>query len=770
MRKPFSVLHGMTLMMAVAVILAAGLASCARGEEPAPDGAQLPPNLAFVAPADGTEITTPTIDLQLQASGQGPIARIELTVNGKPCPPSVAQAMTFDKPEKLQVDVKLPFRLPLDDTRFLLRAVAVDAEGTRSAPAEVTLYLPGARVAVERLFVLCVGISHYKAPEIPALRFAESDAGAFAALFTEHRIQPPCAKGYTVQVITGAGATAANITAALNIIKTSAGPNNMVIIYLATHRIRDAGGNLYLATYDVNMADPRQTGVDWRALTAVINGLATPQVLMLADIGRSAVNPTARTLDAQLRAFYATQPDETPVAQGDWGHGAFAQAVIEGLTGKADAGEANGIITISELNDYVTKRVAVLSNGRQHPQWPGFSARLKDTPLTWLALPRLETMTADDLTKLLQGGETIVTRRDNAGRTLLHWAVAANRADLVDLLLERGADVNAADAAGETPMHIAAASGRLEVAGKLLAKGANLNARDKENRTPFELARLYEQAAMMDFFLPATVLDSRDEHGDTPLHLAVLYARPNVVRQLLAKGADLEAIDNDGNTPLHLAAAQGLVEIAGLLLDKDANYRAANAVGATPLHLAAAQGQAKMVSLLLEHGADINAKDKDGRSPLFTTLESGDLAMIDLLVARGARPDFGDKDGVTALHLAVIGGKLAVARQLLRRGADASVRDNNLYTPLHWAATQESPEMLKLLLQYKPSPNPHDKDGYTPLHTAAWYNRVDNITCLLAAGALLNDKSKDGSTPLAMALKHNAKEAAELLKAKGGFE
>jgi cytohesin len=738
--------------------------------QPAADGTPLPPNLAFISPAGDMEITDRLIDLQIQAAGLHPIARIELTVNGKPCLPQMAKAMTFDKPDKLQLAVNLPYRLPLDETRFHLRAVAYDTEGMRSAPAEVTLYLPGAGEAAERLFVLCVGIYQFKTLGITGQRFAARDAEAIAKLYTERRIQPPCSKDVTVRLLTDADATAANITAALNEIKANAGPKDMVIIYLATHRFRDAGGNLHLAAYDLNPADLRQTGVNWRTLTGLIDSLATPQVLVLADIGRSAENPTARTLDAQLRAFYSVKPDELPVSQGDWGHGAFALAVMEGLGGKADAGEANGAITFSELNDYVTKRVEMLSEGSQHPQWPNFNAKLKDAPLTMTSLPSLDAMTAAELTELLQAGEAEVKRRDNTGRTLLHRATAVNRAELVEMLLARGAEVNAADATGITPLHIAAASGMPEVAGKLLARGADLTARDRQGHSPFDTARIYEQAVMMDFFLPAAMPDSRDEQGNTPLHLAVFYARPKVVQQMLARGVNLETANNDGHTPLHLAAANGQVEIAGLLLDKGASHRAANAAGATPLHLAVARNQAKMASFLLDRRVDANAKDKNGRTPLFLTVESENLAMIDLLAARGARLDLGDKDGLTALHLAITGGKLTVARQLLLRKADANVRDNSQYAPLHWAATQESPEMLKLLLEFKPSLNPHDKDGFTPLHAAAWYNRTENITRLLAAGALLNDKSRDGFTPLAIAKKNNANEAAELLKQKGGFE
>lgn len=738
--------------------------------EPALDGTTLPPNIAITAPNDDAEIEKRTIDLRVQAAGMRPVARIELIVNGKPCLEDAAQSLIFATPDKLQQATRVSLRLPLNETRFCVRAVAVDIDGLRSVPAEVALYLPGAREAVARLYVLCVGVGRFKAPEIPALRFAEKDADAFAKLFTERKIQPPCAQGFTVKTLIGEAATASAVTAALNEIRANAGANDMVILYLATRRMRDAAGNLFVLTYDANPANLRGSSIDWRTLAATVNNTKARQVLVMADIGRSATHPLARTHDAQLRALYSRKPDETGIERSDWEYSPFATAVLEGLSGKADAGKIDGVVTFSELNDYVAQRVEELSAGSQHPEWPGLQDAQKNTPLTWVALPRLDIMTANELTKYLQGGAN-VHQRDNTGRTLLHWAVAANRPDLVSLLLELGADVNAADATGITPLHIASAGGLQDVGAKLLARGANLAAQDNEGCTAFEIARIYDQGAMMDFFLPAAVADSRDAAGNTPLHLAVLYNRPKVVQQMLAKKYDLHAVDNNGNTPLHLAAAVGAVEAAGLLLAAGANVNAANAAGATPLHLAAGANQQKVAALLLDRGAKVDPTDLNGRTPLFATIEGEYTAMIDLLAKRGARISFGDKEGVTALHLAVLGGKFKAARQLLARGADAGARDNvNKLTPLHLAAVQESPDMLKLLLEFKPGPNPHDKDGHTPLHAAAWYNRVENITLLLNAGALLNDRNKGGLTPLAMAVRNNATDAAKLLREKGGFE
>jgi ankyrin repeat protein len=61
------------------------------------------------------------------------------------------------------------------------------------------------------------------------------------------------------------------------------------------------------------------------------------------------------------------------------------------------------------------------------------------------------------------------------------------------------------------------------------------------------------------------VIDARDEAGRTPLMLAVTQGQIEVVRLLLARGADPNAADNAGHTPLQQARQQNSREIAALL-------------------------------------------------------------------------------------------------------------------------------------------------------------------------------------------------------------
>ena len=81
-------------------------------------------------------------------------------------------------------------------------------------------------------------------------------------------------------------------------------------------------------------------------------------------------------------------------------------------------------------------------------------------------------------------------------------------------------------------------------------------------------------------------IDFRGPAG-TPLHISVQEGHMNVIKLLLAHGADINSLAADNSTPLHIALQQGHLEIAKLLLNSGAEVNSQEQSGLTPLHLAA---------------------------------------------------------------------------------------------------------------------------------------------------------------------------------------
>lgn len=97
---------------------------------------------------------------------------------------------------------------------------------------------------------------------------------------------------------------------------------------------------------------------------------------------------------------------------------------------------------------------------------------------------------------LLDHGADPNSASQNAMRVApLHSAVAAQRLDISEALLRRGADVNAVQADDFTPLHEAAQNGQVAMIELLLAHGANLTARKSDGQTPLDVAEAHGQAA-----------------------------------------------------------------------------------------------------------------------------------------------------------------------------------------------------------------------------------------------------------------------------------
>ena len=105
-------------------------------------------------------------------------------------------------------------------------------------------------------------------------------------------------------------------------------------------------------------------------------------------------------------------------------------------------------------------------------------------------------------------------------------------------------------------------------------------------------------------------VDAPQGDGTTALHWAAFKSDVEMVKMLIAAGANARAITREeGLTPLFMACTNGNAQIVDLLLRAGADPNAANANGTTALMTAAASGSVDAVKVLLDHGADINAKE-----------------------------------------------------------------------------------------------------------------------------------------------------------------
>jgi ankyrin repeat protein len=130
------------------------------------------------------------------------------------------------------------------------------------------------------------------------------------------------------------------------------------------------------------------------------------------------------------------------------------------------------------------------------------------------------------------------------------------------------------------------------------------------------LGKIDRVKALLD--LDAKTIASHSPDGFTPLHLAAFFGQTEIVKVLLDRGADFEALTGNAMKlrPLHSAAAGGSIDAAKLLLEKGADPNARQHGGFTPLMSAASNGSVELVKALLAKGADATVAADNGRLPV----------------------------------------------------------------------------------------------------------------------------------------------------------
>eukprot|EP01100_Stratorugosa_tubuloviscum_P016056 TRINITY_DN990_c0_g2_i1.p1 TRINITY_DN990_c0_g2~~TRINITY_DN990_c0_g2_i1.p1 ORF type:complete len:160 (-),score=99.93 TRINITY_DN990_c0_g2_i1:72-551(-) len=99
----------------------------------------------------------------------------------------------------------------------------------------------------------------------------------------------------------------------------------------------------------------------------------------------------------------------------------------------------------------------------------------------------------EETIKLIESNPNLINEADDDSWTPLHYASWYDRVDIVEKLLESGANVNQLNSNGSTPLHFAAGCGRFKVVQLLIKFNVIKEIQDKERQKPIDLARSYKQ-------------------------------------------------------------------------------------------------------------------------------------------------------------------------------------------------------------------------------------------------------------------------------------
>ena len=317
------------------------------------------------------------------------------------------------------------------------------------------------------------------------------------------------------------------------------------------------------------------------------------------------------------------------------------------------------------------------------------------------------------------------------GDTALYRACVSEQLQVVQILLEAGADVNLTSK-GFYPVMAACDAGNIDLINLLVKAGADATCRKSNNETCLH--------AIVNAYSSAVNLQKL-KHGVSTLDIA------NTIKSLLESGVDVDARCSQEETALYRASIAGLEHIVRLLLEEGADANGLTSCG--PLYAACERGYTPIVDLLLRHGADSNASSSG--VPICRAVQERYTDIVELLLKHGADTYKQDPSGSYAL---IYFTKWLASQRCKTTQVSNPLDERNL-------------NILKSMLNVGGDVNVLSKHGHNALHIASNAGMCDVMTELIRHGANCNHLTFRGNRALDVACKNGHELAVELLLKNG---
>ncbi|KAI4912360.1 uncharacterized protein J4E92_009990 [Alternaria infectoria] len=346
------------------------------------------------------------------------------------------------------------------------------------------------------------------------------------------------------------------------------------------------------------------------------------------------------------------------------------------------------------------------------------------------------------------------------GSTPMHVAVQYNQKELIDALRRKGTDINARKNDGMSPLLLACGM-KAELVNFLVTRCADVSAVNKKKQGALHIAAACGQIGVLRFLLDLRIAEEEplninaiDDAGHTPLIAAIVEGHEHAAFFLRVRRASVRQCTTDkGRLALHYAAQASMNRIVESILGVSCNdiINVEDHGGYTPITLACMADTPTVVPTLLSYGADPNVICQNtGDRPLHIALkrplimdrsrERDGSPSLDLLKHQDTDITARDGSGRKPLHLASQFHNLEATKVLLSKGVSPHSEDNKARTPLCLCS---NPYIAQALIDHGAHVNHADENGWTPLHYAVSRCWVKAFAVLRQAGADMDMKTRD---------------------------
>lgn len=312
---------------------------------------------------------------------------------------------------------------------------------------------------------------------------------------------------------------------------------------------------------------------------------------------------------------------------------------------------------------------------------------------------------------------------------------------------------------------------KLKVVEYLIESGAKLNEAIQKSRFRcLPWAAQNNETKIFKFFLDNGADVNSDMNGNTSLMAAVDNENVDIVKLIIDRPeADVNFCSGIGMTPLHTATLKNNFCIVKLLLNRGANINAVW-VKLTPPTIANDLGFREILRLFIEHGADPNNCSAYLESPLHNAAKHGDFEFVKYLVDKSANVNAQNKGQFTPLHYSVRLNNFEITEFLFRNGADPKIPHWNGVTPMQSAARICNIKMLRLF--GVSSPESYASSENFKLLIENWTMKESEVLQSFFKETMKNVKNiqeytnacdMDGNTPLMWAVRNSSMLAAQVL-------